>query len=233
MVKKLLIIIFITSILFLVSCTNLDNYVPIEKYNEIHLAYVEAKKDSTDLKNENKSLKEQLNLTEEQLEKYQNLINNLNSLLENVYYVYDDNGETYVFGTGFSIEYKGKYYLITAGHVVDGEWGIHKNLGFKDIDDNWIYPELLVYENDFFGGMDYAILYSEKIASGLKYDLNSSYPKYILGNGNNNIFKKLDIDLIEGESGSPVIDIDGEVIEIVTGNYMDIDLVIEAIDDLE
>jgi len=36
-------------------------------------------------------------------------------------------------GTGFSLEYKDKFYLITAGHAIENEYGIFKNLGLKPI----------------------------------------------------------------------------------------------------
>ena len=50
--------------------------------------------------------------------------------------------------------------------------------------------------------------------------------------GDNALKKSSVSNLIEGESGSAVIDIDGEVARIATGGYVDIDLVIEAIDNL-
>jgi hypothetical protein len=128
------------------------------------------------------------------------------------------------------LEYKGRYYLITAGHAVEGEWGIHKNLGFRDMDNKWIYPELLTY------GVtntvpDYAIFYSEEIDNGLKYDLENTEPDYRLGidrpiQGNNNWGT-------DGECGSPIIDLEGEVIGIHVGYLSDIDTVLRAIDNLE
>ncbi len=165
-----------------------------------------------------------------EVQRYQALIGNLNELLSNVYYVYDNNGTTYVFGTGFSLEYKGKYYLITAGHVVDGEWGIHKDLGFKDINNEWIYPKLLVYEVTKTTP-DYAIFYSDKIDDGFKYDLNNTEPDYRLGI--NKPIQENKNQGIAGESGSAIIDLDGEVTGIYIGYLQDIDIVIEAIDNLE
>ena len=237
MVKKLLIIISIISILFLVSCTNLDNYVPVEEYNELHSAYVEAKQDRTDLENENKSLKSDIDNLETEVERYQNLIANLNDLLGSVYYGYAENNNWILDGfTAFSLKYNDKFYIITAGHCVENlDTGRMTNFKFKaNFDDSWVYPKLLIYENDFYNNRDYAILYSDEVISGLDFDLENTFPRYILGNGKNNIFKEHDTyNLIEGESGSPVIDMDGELIGIATGSFTDTDLVIEAIENLE
>ncbi|NQT66188.1 MAG: hypothetical protein HQ569_01260 [Actinobacteria bacterium] len=234
-------------ILFLNSCTNLADYVPIEKYNELQSTYaaiddkyIKSNQDRIDLGIENKSLKVDVGNVENKIESYKNLINNLNDLLANVYYGYAENNKNESDGfTAFSINYNDKYYLITAGHAAhykynDIDTGVYTYFKFKaNFSNEWIYPKLLTYENDFMGNRDYAILYSDKITNGLDFDLNNSYPEYILGNEDNNIFKQFDIyNLVEGESGSPVVDIDGEVIGIATGNFVDIDLVIEAIDNL-
>ena len=249
MIKNIYISIFLLLVLFLVSCTDLDNYVPIEDYNKLQNAFNESidditglKKDNSSLKSEKQDLENRLNLTEEQLEKYKYLLDNLNNLLSNVYYGYANNASYETIGgfTAFSLEYNDIFYLITAGHCVHYDYGgidsgLYTYFKFKaNLNDDWIYPKLLLYENDFENNRDYAILYSDKIDAGLKYDLNNNSPKFILGNTNKNILKEFDIyNLIEGESGSPIIDLDGEVIELATGNYIDIDLIIEAIDNLE
>ena len=235
--RKIIIIILLISILFLVSCVNLEQYIPIEKYEQLQGAFNEAVDDYSKLKEDNNNLKIEVNtlendltLNNEEVDKYKDLIGDLNNLLSNIYYVYGEGNGTYVFGTGFSIEYGGKYYLCTAGHIVDGEWGIHKNLGFKDMDDKWIYPKLLTYEVTGITS-DYAIYYSDKINNGLKVDLNNTEPDYRLGinksiQENNNWG-------IDGECGSPVINLDGAVMGIHVGYLSDIDYTLEAINNLE
>lgn len=184
---------------------------------------------------------------EAEIEKYKSLLSNLNELLGNVYYGYasNENWESDGF-TAFSLKYKGKYYIITAGHAVHYkddkiDTGLYTTIKFKQGSGDWIYPELLAYENDFDNYRDYAIFYSNKVDSGLEYDINEIKPTYILGSSNNNIFSRTNRDLVEGESGSPIIDLEGEVIGIAIGAatgsytpiYIDIDLVLEAIDNLE
>ena len=134
------------------------------------------------------------------------------------------------------MEYGGKTYLVTAGHCVHYkddkiDTGLYTYFKFKANSNVWIYPKLLTYENDFVGNRDYAIFYSDKIKTGLNYDLKNSEPDYRLGinkliQENNNWGR-------DGECGSPIIDLDGEVIGIHIGYLTDIDLVLEAIDGLE
>ncbi len=244
-IKSYIIIIFIT--LLLCGCVNLDNFVAIEEHNykiselEGRLEEVNSKNKAKDveisgLQKEADTLGDSLDLTKEELEKYQNLINNLNSLLKNVYYGYTKN-ENYILDgfTAFSLNYKNKNYIITAGHCIENEYGKFYNFKFKaNFSDQWIYPELLAYKNYFYGNMDYAVFYSDKVIDGLNYDLNDSYPRFTLGNMEDNVLKEFFIsNLIEGESGSAIIDIDGEVMGIATGGYVDIDLVIKALDNLK
>lgn len=156
---------------------------------------------------------------EESSIKYQNLTANLNGLLKNVYYVYGEGSGTWVSGTGFSMVYKDKFYLITAGHIVNGEWGIHENLKFKaNFSDKWIYPKLIAYNNDYMAGNDYAIFYSDKIKTGFEIDNKNDFPLYIIGYEKFNRIKDSNTANIEGESGSPIIDIDGEVTGVSTTN---------------
>ncbi|MCJ7666175.1 MAG: hypothetical protein MUO59_05505 [Actinobacteria bacterium] len=169
----------------------------------------------------------------EELDRYKELLNNLDDLLKNVYYGRANN-DNWIFDefTAFSVGYKNKYYIITAGHVVETEeYGKCYNHSFRaDFSDDWMYPELLDYEvTDTVP--DYSIFYSDKIVSGLGYDLNNTEPDYRLGidrliHENNNWGES-------GSCGSPVIDLDGEVIGIHVGYMSDIDLVIEAIDNLK
>ena len=248
-VKKLysrFLILFLT--IFLISCTNLDEDVPIEEYNSEVSLYEnqleEAKSSIAGKDKEIEKLNKQLDysnskidLTEEELVKYKDLIINLNELLSNVYYGYAENNNYISDGfTAFSIKYKDKYYLITAGHCVHYKYegldtGLYTKIKFRQNNGNWVYPKLLTYENDYINNRDYAILYSDKINNGLDFDINDSNPKFILGKRNINTIKNFSICTLEDkESGSPIIDIDGEVIEIATGTFVDIDLVIEAID---
>ncbi len=148
---------------------------------------------------------------EEEISDYKELILNLDELRKCVYYVYGDNGSTWVEGTGFSLLYEGKTYLVTAGHIIDGEWGIHKNLGFRDYRGNWIYPKLLRHDNQSGIGKDYAI-FEATMENYLQADNNNDTGRF-------RITTEKIVDCrnqsIPGESGSPIIDNDGEVVGIV------------------
>lgn len=246
MIKRIIITILIISIIVLSGCINLDNYITIEEYNSLKEAHSNAVEEYSNLKYDYNSLKvlnydlqNKVNSQEEVIVKYQNLISNLNELLDNVYYGYGSNSNWESDGfTAFSIEYKGKYYIITAGHCVHYKLGnidngLYTTLKIKDDDGKWIYPKLLTYENDFNGNRDYAVLYSDKVEGGLEYNLDNSNHDFILGQGSNNILKEFNIyNLVEGESGSLIINISGEVMGIATGQFVDIDVVLEAIDNL-
>jgi len=175
------------------------------------------------------------------------LIDNLNYLLSNVYYVYGKNEYsdhyTESWGTGFSLEYNDNYYLITAGHIVENEIDYFPDLGFKNKDDEWIYPELLIFENGFDISKDYAVFYSDEINNGFIPNEEFTYPAFILGHGGEleegkyNIIKPkeeniMDMDISIGESGSPIINTDGEVLSIFTGALTLIKVVLEAIDNM-
>lgn len=166
-----------------------------------------------------------------EVKQYQDLISNLDSLLKNVYYVYGEGNGTFVYGTGFSLEYKDKFYLITAGHIVDGEWGIHKNLGFKSSDDEWIYPKLLDYENIIYN--DYAIFKNGKVLSGFKIDNENDKPLYYITIKGIKLINEF---AIAGDSGSSIIDIDGEVVGIQcnsSSQFTKIDKIMGKIDNLK
>ena len=239
--KKFLILVLIILIIFTVGC--LDNYVPIEEYNskvsELEEANnkTEAKtKEILELKEEVNTLENDLGLTGVELEKYRSLINNLNELLKNIYYVYGESNGTYVCGTGFSLEYKNKVYLITAGHAVEDRDRRYYNHRFKaNFSNDWIYPKLLAYENDYLYYNDYAIFYSKEIKEGLKIDYDNDYSRFLLGtiNNNLNVIRENKNWGKDGESGSPAIDLDGEVTAILIGYITPIERVTEAIDNLE
>lgn len=243
--KKIFLAVIIIISIFLIGCVNLDEYVSVDKYNQLKVAFDEAIDDYSSLKEENNSLKTELNnlgneinLSEEENIKYANLLANLNDLLSNVYYGYASNDKWILDGfTAFSLEYKGKYYLITAGHCIENEYGKFVNFKYKaNFSNEWIYPKLLVYEVDRprHPSIDYAVFYSDKISKGLKIDYDNNNSKFILGAVNNNLNVLRTEGLGKnGESGSPIIDLDGEVVDIYTGFFTDIDLVIEAIDNLK
>jgi len=240
---KLYTIIIFLVVVLVCGCTDLSHYVPIDEYYnklvELEEANSEIDNNSVeilDLKEEVNTLENNLELSKEELIKYESLINNLNSLLKNVYYGYASNSEWISDGfTAFSMEYGERYYILTAGHCIHYNFGgldtgLYTTIKFKNNSGDFIYPKLLAYENDYY--RDYAILFSDKVTSGLDFDLNNSYPEFILGNRNLNTIKN-EYNLKDGESGSPVIDLDGQVIGIATGNFVDIDLVIKAIDNLK
>jgi hypothetical protein len=168
---------------------------------------------------------------EEEVLKYQELIGSLDEYLGYVHRLECSNSNYENWGTGFSIEYKDKYYLLTAGHYVESleGYGVFGNFRFL-INDKWIYPKLLTYEvADIVP--DYAIFYSDKITDGFNVDTNNTEPDYRLGiepliQENNNWG-------LDGECGSPIIDLDGEAIGLHVGYLQDIDIVLEAIDNMQ
>ncbi len=244
--RKIITILLILSIIILSGCVNLDNYVTVDKYRKLEDRldnviddYSSLQQDYNSLKAYNYDLKKNLNTTEKDLEKYKELLNNLNDLLDNVYYGYGSNSNWTSDGfTAFSMKYKDRFYIITAGHCVhyvndNIDTGLYTTIKIRNNNGEWIYPELLTYENDFEGNRDYAILYSDKINDGFKYNKENNYIGYVLGNIDKNILKNYNASiLIDGESGSPIINLDGEVTAIATGGFQDIDMILEAIDKL-
>ena len=248
--KRIFIILVIISIFCLVSC--IDNYVPLEKYNsEISELENQLEESSNiidnnaieivELKQEVNTLENDLELSNEEIEKYNNLICNLNELLKNVYYVYEGkNDGSSSWGTGFSIEYLGNYYLVTAGHIVDGEYGKFINLGFKaNFSNDWIYPKLLAYDNDYLNKNDYAIFYTDSVDNGFKIDDDNDNGIYLLGSNNINIntIENINNNSLIGESGSPIIDYEGEITGISTTDmnsyHTNINVILEAIDNAD
>jgi hypothetical protein len=227
--KKIITILLIILIGLSISCTK-----PV---NTTETVILTEKVTVTSIVEDTKRIDE----LEIQLKQYQTLLSKLNDLLENVYKGNAKNSNwTAGEFTAFSLEYKSKFYLITAGHCAHYRYEnidtkVFTDFKFKaNFSNEWIYPKLLAYENDFKSNKDYAILYSDKVTKGLDFDPINSLPKYILGNENDSIFKTFNmVSLSDGESGSPVINIDGEVTDIATGNLTDIDLILEAIDNLK
>lgn len=223
--------ILITLVLFLIGCTPIIPEPVIET-----VVVTETVTETVIIEDTDKI--EQL---EKEIEDYENLVNNLNKLLSNVYYVYQKKSDgSSVWGTGFSIGYKDKFYLITAGHAVKGEYGYFPNLGFRaNFSNEWIYPELLTYNYNNRNVKDYAIFYSDKVNSGFKVDNDEDKEGFVLGSVylNLNTIRIFKGASRIGESGSPIIDFDKEIIGINTDllyyNYTPIKVVLKAIDDMK
>ncbi|HAX18537.1 MAG TPA: hypothetical protein DCY00_08110 [Actinobacteria bacterium] len=137
--------------------------------------------------------------------------------------------------TAFSLYYKDKFYIITAGHSIEFEDISYDNFRIrKQNKDEWIYPELLYYSNDFEGNNDFAIFRHESINKGLYPATDDLIPGFILGNSIIKIYRP-DTNAAYGESGSPVINARCRVVGVLiksTGQYTDIKKVLEAIDRL-
>ena len=207
---------------------------------------VDCKSELTDARNTIDSLEKELSklkmeniLKDEKIKDHNILVNNLNILLSTVYYASakpKEEGREKNF-TAFSMFYKNKFYLITAGHCIEYDGIKYTNFKFKsNIREGWVYPELLYYENDYEINKDYAIFYHHSIRSGLIIDEDDKEPKYILGNTRRkiNFFKKFET-VFEGESGSPILSSGCKLVGIVIKNnnlYTPIDVVTNTIDKL-
>lgn len=138
--------------------------------------------------------------------------------------------------TAFSLYYKDKFYIITAGHSIDFEDMKFENFRIKKQNKSeWIYPELLYYDNDFEGNNDFAIFRHESINKGLFPAEDDIAPEFILGSSIIKIFDS-DTRAAYGESGSPVINSKCKVVGVLiksTGEYTDIRNVLNAIDRLD
>lgn len=177
---------------------------------------------------------------EKEPKKLKALLANINRLLQNVYIGSSaKEGFGYTF-TAFSIEYEGRYYIITAGHCVSDNYANEGTFKFKaNFSENWIYPELINYKSEFWRLNDFAVFYSDDIKAGLKvYNGQASQDNenYVLGSLDKglSVFRKLGSSSKRGESGSPVINKNMEVVGIyvVYGYvYTPIKLVLEAIDE--
>ena len=199
---------------------NLDNYVLKEEYEELYSDYLVEQESIKDLEN------------------LRSLINNFNKLLKNVYIGSADPKELAYTFTAFSIEYEGQYYLITAGHCVKDNFGKEGKFKFKaNFNDKWIYPELLGYKAEFWNFDDYAVFSSDKLYSGFKIGDQETKENYLIGSMDKNlsILRNLGAGSKRGESGSPVINENVEVIGIyvVFGLfYTPIQLALDKIDNL-
>lgn len=229
--KRLFILIIL--LLLLVSCTPIqaepepviETVIVTETVIETVVEYVEVEDTSC----------------QEEVEKYRSLVASLNDLLKNVYYGYASNDSYILDGfTAFSIDYRGEYYIVTAGHCIENKDGKFYNHKFKaNYSKNWVYPKLIDYNS--YGYEDYAIFYSNKVDSGFK--TNSEYMvdvRFVLGSIDNglNVFKELNFyksEIVQGESGSPIININGEVIGLIATNIggVDIDVVLDVIDSMQ
>ena len=200
--------------------SNLDNYVLKEEYEELYSDYLVEQESIKDLEN------------------LRSLINNFNKLLKNVYIGSADPKELAYTFTAFSVEYEGEYYLITAGHCVKDNFGKEGKFKFKaNFSDEWIYPELLGYKAEFWNLDDYGVFSSEKLYSGFKISDRETKENYLIGSMDKNlsILRNLGAGSKRGESGSPVINENGEVIGIyvVYGLvYTPIQLALDEIDNL-
>lgn len=240
--KKILIILLLILSVLLIGCSKevIADTIPVTSIVTA-TSIIEDTAKIDELTKQLDDLTARLSLSKDETEKYQALIGNLNSLLENIYYGYASNSKWTSDGfTAFSIKYKDKIYLITAGHAVHYKYdkidtGVYTHFKFKaNFSNNWIYPKLLTYENDYTGNRDYAVFYSDKVNTG--FDVGKVYGgNFVLGSINNklNVIRKLTVTPISGESGSPVINVNGEVIGILTGSITYIDTVLQAIDNLK
>ncbi|MDD5621783.1 MAG: hypothetical protein PHQ09_01310 [Actinomycetota bacterium] len=210
----------------------------------LSLLVIIREKNLCDARNEIDSLKSALSDLEvkivEKDEKLKNnniLINNSNILLSTVYYgtaeqIGEGPGKNF---TAFSLFYKDKFYLITAGHCIEYEDLKYTNFKFKQNNsESFIYPILLDYNNDYRNNRDYAIFRSYFIRNGLLIYNEDKEPKYVLGNTEKkiNFFKEFNT-ATEGESGSPILNSKCRLVGIVIKNnsqYTPIDTLTEAID---
>jgi len=210
-----------------------SDYVPIEQLEQLQKKYLLASDEISELRNELAGLKGNPL-------KIKALLNNMNDLLRNVCIGSTSPKEYAYTFTAFKILYKDKSYIITAGHCVNDNYGEEGVFKFRaNFSQDWIYPDLLGYKADFSNLDDYGVFYSDDITGGLKIsdDLNSkpSENNYLLGSIDKqlSIFRNLSDSSERGESGSPVINDEGEVVGIyvVYGlAYTPIQLALDIID---
>jgi hypothetical protein len=169
-------------------------------------------------------------------QKLRSLLDSLNKLLGFAYIGSSTDEESAYTFTAFSIEYKGSYYIITAGHCVQDNYGKEGTFKFKaNFSDEWIYPKLLGYNAEFWDLDDFAVFYGGGIKGGLPIGQGNTPGLYLLGSMDKalSVFRNLGDSSRRGESGSAVINEQMEVVGIyvVYGYvYTPIGLALDAID---
>jgi hypothetical protein len=230
--KKCIIIFILLIILSITGCRAIvaDTTVKTVIITETSIVEVENTQRITELEADIERLKVEN-------EAYYSLIASLNEYLSYIYPMKVSNANYSSEGIGFSIKYQDKFYMITAGH------GVHytyENIdvlytNFKFLDEGWTSLKLLDYNNDYTNKNDYAIFISDKIDSGFNVDLDNDNPLFIIND--TKLISNYTRKTVEGESGSPVVDLEGEVTEIATTDIYsyntDIDIVLEAIANLK
>ncbi len=182
---------------------------------------------------------EKMSQLRDQIKRLKKLLNSINSLLKYSYIGSSDPEAMQYTFTAFGIEYRGKYYLVTAGHCVADNFGKDGRFKFKaNFSDTWIYPDLIGYKAAFWALDDYAVFYSDSIDKGLPVNGLETEDNYLVGSIEKglSIFRNLGAPSVRGESGSPVLNEYGEVIGIyvIYGLvYTPIQLVLDLIDEYE
>jgi hypothetical protein len=186
---------------------------------------------------------EDLKIAGDELKKYRYLLANLNAILfKTIYFGKAESNDTSSehFFTAFSLFYKNRYYLISAGHSVELAGKKYGNFQFKpNYVDTWINPELLYYKNDTDNNNDFAVFKDSFVVNGLYPAGSNLKPDFIAGNTtkNANIIKeyKGDVTAVFGESGSPVLNSECRVVGILIknkGEYTEISKVLAYLDSI-
>jgi hypothetical protein len=232
------IIIFIISIILFIYALIL--IISINKYEKEYKILINR---FSEFEENLKEINMKLNISKINQSSAELLINNTNVILSTVYFAtadIKDQKETVDF-TAFSIIYKEKYYIITAGHCIEIADGTLKNFRFRANNKNYyITPKLIDFKNEPDRKLDYAIFYSPNIIRYGLYPASSKEdktPKYILGNIERDLnFIKQYESVKKGESGSPILNSECHVIGIIikkNGEYTPIEVVLKALDEIE